>query len=138
MTNRRRQKLDFSPMRLDLKLVRGDTWKLALVIATPESASTETPIGIDLGDSTWNAEIRVADAQGELPDNAPVFAAFNVDSSQQGSGKLFFSLDPAITENAVVGTFTYWYDIEQRRFGEHATPVQGRITVVADVTQVGE
>jgi len=114
--------LDLSPKRQDVKWTRGDTWQLRFTFLD----TNDNPL--DLTGSTWLVQAREGGPDGTL------FGTFAVNSSQQASGYIDISLAATTTDDAVPGD-VYWYDVQQTRSGEVATPVNGKITVVADVSR---
>ena len=119
---------DLTPTRIDLTLVRGDTWKLQFKF--PVDDDNPSGPGIDLSGSTWLAQIRETTQDGTL------FATWDVDDTNQANGMLIISIDESITETATVGHKLYWYDVQQTLSGDVATPVMGMVSIVADTSKV--
>lgn len=120
------QYLDLTPTRVDLTLVRGDTWKLSFTF--PEDETEGSP-GIDLSGSEWLVQVREETQDGDI------FATFVVDTSTQDEGTILMSVDESITQNATVGKRVYWYDVQQSKDNDVATPIMGRITIIADTSK---
>lgn len=119
--------IDLTPSRQDFTLTRGDTWSISFTF------SAENGDPIDLTGSTWLSQIRPAGAGGRIDSNQPIFATWTIDSTAEADGIIVLTLDSSETEKADIEV-TYWYDIQQTKDGKVATPVQGKITVVPDVT----
>lgn len=119
---------DLTPRRIDLTLVRGDTWKLQFKF--PVDDDNPMGPGIDLSGSTWLAQIRETTQDGTL------FATWDVDDSSQDNGLLIITIDETITQTANVGKKLYWYDVQQTLSGDVATPVMGMVSIVADTSKL--
>lgn len=114
--------LDLTPARQDFKFVRGDTWKARFIF---KDSAGEL---IDLTGSTWLVQVRLASPDGTL------FGTFTVSTVSQADGRIDISLDETVTA-AADPKAVYWYDVEQTLSGDVATPVHGKINVVADVSR---
>jgi hypothetical protein len=114
--------LDLTPARQDFRLVRGDTWKARFLFKNSSGTA------IDLTGSTWLVQVRLATPDGTL------FGTFTVSTASQATGIIDISLDESITA-AADPKATYWYDVQQTLSGDVATPVHGKISVVADVSR---
>lgn len=114
--------LDLTPARQDFKFVRGDTWKARFIFKDSDGAV------IDLTGSTWLVQVRLASPDGTL------FGTFSVTTTLDAEGLIDIVLDETVTANADPKA-TYWYDVQQTLSGDVATPVHGKINVVADVSR---
>ena len=114
--------LDLTPARQDFKFVRGDTWKARFIFKDSDEAV------IDLTGSTWLVQVRLASPDGTL------FGTFSVDTASESLGIINISLDESVTATADPKS-AYWYDVQQTMAGDVATPVHGKIGVVADVSR---
>lgn len=124
--------IDLTPARVDFIFVRGDTWSVQFQFPDPSDPESM----LDLTGSTWVAQIKESNASGSIevdPEEAVLFTTWTVDTTDQADGVIYLKVEEDVTETADPAK-TYWYDLEQTKDGDRVTPIQGKITVVADVT----
>jgi hypothetical protein len=107
-----------APGRLDLEIVRGDTFRHPLAFTSGGSA-------LNVSTSTWRAQLRTP--SGELA------ATFAVDTSGAASGAVVLELEPAETSTLAPGKHVW--DLEQITAGDTKTVLGGSVVVLADVTR---
>jgi len=127
--------IDRSGEQVDWSFPRGDTWVLDFQFAISVATTGAPTTGVaDLSGSTWLLQVREThkDANGKIDGGGPLLAAASITTSQQTSGYVYGTLNPAVTTGAAYGKKAYIYDLQQTNGGATVTPVWGFITVRAD------
>jgi hypothetical protein len=110
--------VDLRPGRLDIKVTRGDTDGIPIVIQ-------EGGVAADLTGRTYAAQIR-------RTKNSAVAIDVTVDTAGAATGELVLRLEPEITETL---TGEYQWDLEQTMDGIVRTLLTGRWIFDPDVTR---
>lgn len=120
--------LDLSPTVVNLKVARGDTWRVRIevYVANPDGTpDLENPV--DLDGSTLSSQFRHR-ATGEP------FATATVDPVDLAAGTFDVVVAYGDTGEAPLGK-TLAYDVQQDTGTERRTIITGAVRVVADWTQ---
>jgi hypothetical protein len=110
--------VDLRPGKLDIKVTRGDTDGIPIVIR-------EAGVPADLTGRTYAAQIRKTK-------NATAAIEVTVDTTAAAAGELVLRLEPAVTETL---TGDYQWDLEQTIGGTVRTILTGRWIFDPDVTR---
>ena len=110
--------VDLRPGRLDIKVSRGDTDGIPIIIQ-------EGGVAADLTGRTYAAQLRRSAAAATAID-------VTVDTTEAANGILILRLEPAVTETL---TGIYQWDLEQTVGGTVRTLLAGRWTFDPDVTR---
>lgn len=110
--------VDLRPGKLDIKVTRGDTDGIPIVIR-------EGGVAADLSDRTFAAQLR-------RTKNAAVAVDIEVDTADAETGTLVLRLEPEVTETL---TGEYQWDLEQTVGGTVRTLLTGRWMFDPDVTR---
>lgn len=110
--------VDLRPGKLDIKVSRGDTDGIPLVIQ-------EAGVAADLTGRTYAAQLR-------RTASASTAVTIDVDTADADTGVLVLRLDPDVTETL---TGIYEWDLQQTIGGTVRTLLAGRWTFQPDVTR---
>lgn len=120
--------LDLSPVVINLKAARGDTWRVRVEVyeANPDGTpNVDSPV--DLDGSTLSSQFRHRET-GEL------FATATVEPVDLAAGTFDVVVAHADTADAPLGK-SLAYDVQQDTGTERRTIVTGSVRVVVDWTQ---
>jgi hypothetical protein len=110
--------VDLRPGKLDIKVTRGDTDGIPIIIQ-------EGGVAADLTGRTYAAQLRRAPSSTAVVD-------VTVDTTEAADGILILRLEPDVTETL---TGIYHWDLEQTVGGTVRTLLAGRWTFDPDVTR---